>query len=249
MIRKLLHNFRVAFLSSKSGTLSQRDDTLAPLVADSTRDNSIQDSTPISWWRTILVTSLGVTALVLGARQLGRLQQRELQAYDQMMVLRPPEPKDNRILIVTVTEKDLQKYGNELSDEIINKLLRKIQSYKPRVIGLHIKRPGQTNLAAGINKDNIVAVCAFEDKNRKEETEILPPVNFNPDNVGFRDFVSDSNNVVRRALLIQKPHKDGKCKTDFSFANLLAIKYLNKQNIDYDFPNDIFKLGDVYFPR
>ena len=151
MIRKLLHNFRVAFLSSKSGTLSQRDDTLAPLVADSTRDNSIQDSTPISWWRTILVTSLGVTALVLGARQLGWLQQRELQAYDQMMVLRPPEPKDNRILIVTVTEKDLQKYGNELSDEIINKLLRKIQSYKPRVIGLHIKRPGQTNLAAGIN--------------------------------------------------------------------------------------------------
>ena len=90
--------------------MSERDDDVAPSqVADSTRDNSIQDSTPTSWWRTIFVTSLGVTVLVLGARELGWLQRWELRAYDQMMLLRPPESQDNRIVLVTVTEKDLQK--------------------------------------------------------------------------------------------------------------------------------------------
>nr|WP_044292442.1 CHASE2 domain-containing serine/threonine-protein kinase [Rivularia sp. PCC 7116] len=207
----------------------------------------MQDSTPTNWWRTILVTSLGATVLVLGARELGWLQRWELRAYDQMMILRPPEPVDKRILLVTVTEEDLQRYNNLVDDETINQLLRKIQSYEPRVIGLHIERPQQTNLAAGIKKDNIVAVCAFRD-DIQAGTEIPPPLNFNLGNTGFRDFVSDRGNVVRRALLIQEPYPDSKCNTNFSFANLLAIKYLRKQNIEIDFPNKIFHLGDVSFP-
>ncbi|MEM7197296.1 MAG: CHASE2 domain-containing protein, partial [Pseudomonadota bacterium] len=130
-------------------------------MTDNTRDNSIQDSTSTTWWRTIFVTSLGVTVLVLGARELKWLQRWELRAYDQMMLSRPWEPQDKRILLVTVTETDLQQYKNPLSDETINQLLKKIQSYQPRVIGLNIKRPQQSNLAAGIRKDNIIAACVF----------------------------------------------------------------------------------------
>ncbi len=89
MIRRLLDNFRIPFLSKKPSNLSVNDDTQLPQVVDSTGDNSIQDSTPTSWWRTILVTSLGVTVLVLGARELRWLQRWELRAYDQMMALRP----------------------------------------------------------------------------------------------------------------------------------------------------------------
>ncbi len=89
MIRRLLDNFRVAFLNHKPGTLSVKDDTQLPQVVDSTRDNSIQDSTPTSWWKTIFFTSFGVTVLVLGARELRWLQRWELRAYDQMTLLRP----------------------------------------------------------------------------------------------------------------------------------------------------------------
>ncbi|MGB7380012.1 MAG: CHASE2 domain-containing protein, partial [Rivularia sp. (in: cyanobacteria)] len=131
MIRRLLDNFRVAFFNPKPGTLSVKDDTQLPQVVNSTRDNSIRDSIPTSWWRTIFVTSLGVTVLVLGARELGWLQRWELRAYDQMMALRPVESQDNRIVLVTVTEEDLQNYNNPLPDETINQLLTKIKSYQP----------------------------------------------------------------------------------------------------------------------
>ncbi|MEL6463227.1 MAG: hypothetical protein AAFQ91_34295 [Cyanobacteria bacterium J06621_15] len=101
MIRRLLDNFRAVFLKNKPGTLSLEGDTQAPLVAEDTPDNSMQDSTPTSWWRTIVVTSLGVTVVILGVRGLGWLQRWELRAYDHMMALRPKEPIDNRIVLVT----------------------------------------------------------------------------------------------------------------------------------------------------
>ncbi len=227
MIRRLLNNFRVAFLNHKPGTLSQSDETLAPQLADSTRDNFIQDSTPTSWWRTILVTSLSVTVLVLGARKLGWLQPWELRAYDQMMVLRPPEPEDDRILLVTVTEKDLQKYNNPLRDETVNQLLKKIQSYQPRLIGLNIKRPQQTNLAEGISKKNIIVSCVFKND---FEPEIPPPPNFARENTGFTDLIPDVDidGVLRRALVLAYPLKNSSCDADgYSFASTLAMNYLN----------------------
>ena len=215
MIRRLLDNFRAAFLNNRPGTLSERDDTQAPLAAEGTRDNSIQDSTPTSWWRTIFVTSLGVTVLVLGVRQLGWLQRWELRAYDHMIALRPQEPLDNRIVLVTVTEEDLQKYDNPLPDETINQLLKKIKSYQPQVIGLHIKRPQQTNLATGIDKKFIIATCAF---GSMDEPEVPPPANFNGDYIAFRDFVFDRGNVIRRGLIFQTPKKNSRCDPRYSFA-------------------------------
>ncbi len=242
MIRRLLDNFRVAFLNHKPGTLSVKDDT-QPQVVDNSRDNSIQDSTPTSWWKTIFVTSLGVTVLVLGARELGWLQRWELRAYDQMMALRPVESQDNRIVLVTVTEEDLQKYNNPLPDETINQLLTKIKSYQPLVIGLHIKRPQQTNLAADIGKENIIATCAFGSMG---EPEMLPPANFDGDNIAFRDFVFDRGNVIRRGLIFQTPARNSRCNTDHSFAITLAINYL--KDLDYNSDkNKVFNIGNVFF--
>lgn len=251
MIRRLLDNFRAAFLRTQSGTLSVRDNTQFPQVADSTRNISIQDSTSNSWFRTILVTSLGVTVLVLLARELKWLQRWELRAYDEMMLLRPLEPPDKRILLVTVTDKDLQQQKNPLSDETINQLLKKIQSYQPRVIGLHtslyIQNIQKTNLAAGIPKDNIIVGCAFKGMN-ETATEIPPPPNFAEDNIGFSDLVPDNDNVVRRGLLFQTPFPNSKCNTYYSFASRLAIDYLDKEAIYPAFTNDkVFYLDQVFF--
>ncbi|MEA5594641.1 CHASE2 domain-containing serine/threonine-protein kinase [Rivularia sp. UHCC 0363] len=251
MIRRLLHNFRAAFLNNQPGTLSHRNETKLT-QADNTR-NSIQDSTPTSWLRTIFVTSLGVTVLVLLARELKWLQRWELRAYDQMMLLRPSQPPDKRILLVTVTEEDLQQQKNQLSDETINQLLKKIQSYQPRVIGLHtslyIRNLQNTNLAVGIRKDNIIAACVFEGID-KTVTEIPPPPNFAEDNIGFNDLVTDRDNVVRRGLLFQTPFPHSKCNTPFSFASRLAVDYLDKQKIYLEFSKkDGFYLGQVFFNR
>lgn len=69
------------------------------------RDTAVNNN----WWQIILVTSLGVTALVWGVRELKWLQSWELKAYDQMLRSRPAEPPDSRILLVTITEEDLAK--------------------------------------------------------------------------------------------------------------------------------------------
>ncbi len=79
--------------------------------------------------RTILLISVIVTGLVMGVRYLGVLQTWELQAFDQLMRLKPDEEQDQRVLVVTITEDDLQlpqqkqRHGS-LSDRALAELLK-----------------------------------------------------------------------------------------------------------------------------
>ncbi|MEC4813022.1 MAG: CHASE2 domain-containing serine/threonine-protein kinase [Scytonema sp. PMC 1069.18] len=206
-------------------------------LAEAPRESNSGRNTPPhkhGWLRTVLVTSMGATALILGAWELKMLQSWELKAYDQMLRLRPREAPDPRILLVTVTEEDKDKY-NVLSDSIINQLLAKLQSYQPRVIGLSIYRSAQTNLAASLSrKDNIITACAFSSV---KTSEIAPPPNFSIYNVGFTDLVVDEDGIVRRSLLFADSKKDKKCTTPFSFAMLMAMSYLEKEGIEADYSN------------
>ncbi|PLZ81949.1 hypothetical protein CBP16_08730, partial [Fischerella thermalis WC217] len=63
-------------------------------TAFATKDRLPQDNSSRSWLQTVLITSVGVTILVLGVRHLKWLQTWELAAYDQMIRLRPAEPPD-----------------------------------------------------------------------------------------------------------------------------------------------------------
>jgi CHASE2 domain-containing sensor protein len=77
-----------------------------PFVKD--RD-SRETSFSNSWLQIILVTSVGVTALIWGVRELKWLQPWELRVYDQMLRSRPVQPPDKRILLVKITDEDLQR--------------------------------------------------------------------------------------------------------------------------------------------
>ncbi|KAB8330836.1 CHASE2 domain-containing protein [Scytonema tolypothrichoides VB-61278] len=200
---------------------------------------------PNGWLRTLLVTSLGVTTIVLGIRELKWLQPWELKAYDHMLWLRPTEAPDPRILLVTVTEDDIHKHRWPLSDEKINNLLEKLQSYQPRVVGLNIYRPEQKNLGIGLKRrDNIFSTCAFSSM---DLPEVAPPSNVSPDNVGFTDLISDEDGIVRRSLLFAHSPQGKKCTTNFSFAALLAIRFLEKEGIQPDFSDENnFKLVDAH---
>jgi CHASE2 domain-containing sensor protein/predicted Ser/Thr protein kinase len=188
------------------------------------------------WLQTVIVTSLGVTALILGVRELKWLQSWELKAYDEMLRLRPTEAPDPRILLVTVTEDDVRKHKWPLSDSKMNEVLAKLQSYQPRAIGVNIYRPEQANLGLGLKRrDNIFSTCAFSSVGMPE---ITPPLNFPIDNVGFTDLIPDEDGIVRRSLLFAHSPQDKTCTTNFSFAALLALSYLEKEGIEPDFNDE-----------
>ncbi|MDJ0618429.1 MAG: CHASE2 domain-containing serine/threonine-protein kinase [Calothrix sp. MO_192.B10] len=195
----------------------------------------------------LLVASVGVSAVIWGVRESKWLRRWELNAYDQMLRLRTPEKPDPRIVVVTINETDLITTTWPLPDKTINQLLTKIESFGPRVIGLNIYRPGQKNFGAGLkNPQLLIGLCKMSSL---KEPEISPPDNFPIVNIGFGDVMTDDDGILRRALLFASSN-DKKCTTDFSFASLLAIDYLKKQNIDYKFlDNNNFQLGKIIFPK
>ena len=202
-----------------------------------------------SWLQIILVTSVGVTAFIWGVRELKWLQSWELIVYDQMLRSRPREAPDQRILLVKITDEDLKLDKWTLSDGTINQLLDKIESYQPRIVGLYLFQPEDNDLAAKEqNQDNIISTCLFSSLGRDE---IPPPPNFPIDNVGFSDVVADNENdqIIRRSLLFANS-TDKKCTTSFAFGAQIAINYLEKQGIEYQFTNKgEFQLGKTLFPR
>ncbi len=228
----------------------------ASRIASSVRDTASNKS----WLQTILITSLGVTVFIAGIRELKWLQPWELRVYDQMLRSRPIKAsvdaerlvvRHRRILLVTITEADIEREKWPLSDATINQLLDKLESYQPRIIGLNIYRdlpvePGHKQLARLLRQNNIIAVCGFSSL---DNPEIPPPQSVSEDRVGFNDFISDdADNIVRRSLLFAHSD-DKKCTTTISFAALLAISYLEKQGIKLNFVNKYdFQLGKTFFP-
>ncbi|WP_375466946.1 CHASE2 domain-containing protein, partial [uncultured Nostoc sp.] len=198
---------------------------------------------------TVVITSIAVTFLTLSIRELQWLQPWELRVYDQMLRSRPSEAPDRRILLVKITDEDLKREKWLLSDRTINQLLKKIESYQPRIVGLYLFRPEDNNLAANLqNQDNLVTTCLFSSLGRDE---IPPPPNVPIDNVGFSDVVADNENdqILRRSLLFANS-TDKKCTTSFAFGAQIAINYLAKQGIEYDFTKKgDFLLGKTLFPR
>jgi CHASE2 domain-containing sensor protein/anti-sigma regulatory factor (Ser/Thr protein kinase) len=82
-----------------------------------------------------------VSLLVSLVRGMGSFEHEELDALDRFFQSRPSEPTDSRIVIVGITEQDLQKYRQyPFSDAFLANLIEKIKAQNPRVIGLDIIR-------------------------------------------------------------------------------------------------------------
>lgn len=184
---------------------------------------------------TVLLASIVITALVVGVRQLGLLQTWELQAFDSLLQLRPKnEEPDPRLLIVTVTEKDVEnqnlKERRSLSDAALAKLLKKLQPYQPQVIGLDIYRDfpvaaQQTDLKTYMQQNqNFIAVC--EVGGEDDYSGVGSPPEIPEKRLSFSDFPVDSDQVIRRQLLGMAPDSKSFCVTDTSFSFRLAQTYL-----------------------
>ncbi|MEH2273338.1 MAG: CHASE2 domain-containing protein [Nostoc sp.] len=206
----------------------------------------------------LLLVSMAMTGILMGVRYSGVLQPLELSAFDQLLRLRPPEKPDSRLLIVTVTEEDVQAQKQEkpqgsLSDKSLAQLLEKLETYQPQVIGLDIYRDYPVGkdypaLAERMRKsDRFVAVCQLSDSQAGTQG-VKPPPEVSPEGLGFSDIAIDSDNVVRRHLLSLTPSPSSPCTTHYALSVQLALRYLYAHGIKLQFdPDGAWQLGKLRF--
>ena len=214
------------------------------------------ESSPLSWSNLLrlLILSLVITSLLVGVRSLGIFQRWELQAFDQLMGLRPSEPVDERILVVTIDEADIQyqkqegmKLEGSLSDQALTQLLNKLTPHQPRVIGSDIIHdfPFESQLAKSIEgTPQFITICRIY--NRESNLVSIPsPPGLSEEQLGFTNFSLDPDDVIRRQLIGMTP--DSSCQTDQSFNFRIALRYLNNPPVEQT--SEEFKIGNTRFKK
>lgn len=175
--------------------------------------------------------AIAVTGLLAAVRQVGWLQAPELSLYDQLTRLQPDRGMDPRLLLVEITEADLQALQRGTpSDRDVAQVISILQQHQPRVIGLDLHRdlpqePGHQALLQQLQANNVVAIMKLG--NEQQVFDIPPPSGIPPDRLGFNDFPIDPDGVVRRNLLYGTLAK----QTFMSFSLRLATKYLAADHI------------------
>ena len=209
-------------------------------------------------FRTSLVRALGI-GLIVGlvvvcCRQLGLLETLELSTYDWTVRLSSPShAADSHIVLISITEEDIQQLGQwPVSDATLAKTLHLLTRFGARTIGLDLYRdrevlPGRGELNEMFAKHpEIVTVMKFPDQNGKGVPG--PPVLQGTNQVGFNDILVDPGGIVRRGFLfLENEHGTAR-----SFSLLLALKYLEKENIvplpDPTHP-ELMRIGKTTIPR
>ncbi len=176
-------------------------------------------------WRFGALPGLIIISLVIIARLSGSLQFLEWITLDTFLRWRPNETRDDRIVIIGINEADIRSLKSyPISDRNLAKLIQKIQSYKPKVIGLDIVRdipvpPGHDELVQIFQKYQ--NVFGIETVLGSSKIQIYPPPALPPKQIGFVDLIIDQDGKSRRALLGTPTNKGYK----FSFALRLAETY------------------------
>ena len=92
-------------------------------------------------WRGVCIAAPTIAGMIIFLRLVGLLEMLELAALDRLLIWRPREAVDDRIVIVDITEDSIRKLGRwPMSDVQLNQLLENIKAQQPRVIGLDLYR-------------------------------------------------------------------------------------------------------------
>ncbi|MEO1377939.1 MAG: CHASE2 domain-containing protein, partial [Cyanobacteria bacterium J06635_10] len=186
-------------------------------------------------WRRAAIPGLTLILIIIIIRLFGGLQFLEWMLLDTFLRIRPSETTEEKVIIIGINEKDIQKIGRyPVPDREIAALIKKIQSYQPRVIGLDIFKnvsvePGSKELLKVFKESkNIIGVEKFFEPDR-----IAPPPVLSPDKVGFVDIIADKDGKYRRYLLLTYDPKSWD-NVKFSLALHLAEAYLSSRNINIE---------------
>ncbi|HEY9876961.1 MAG TPA: EAL domain-containing protein [Leptolyngbyaceae cyanobacterium] len=197
--------------------------------------------------RSILIASLVSTTLVAGLKTLGVSQPFELFSFDSLIRSHPDLELDSRVLIVGVSESDLQTYGWPLSDQVVAEALAIVQQQQPKAIGLDLYRdtpqpPGKGDLNQQLKAANVIAIMNVGADPDLEE--VPPPQGVPQEQVGFNDLLIDPDGVSRRSLLfVNAPERPY-----YAFALRVVLKYLGEQE-PFKYDQDALYLNNVSLKR
>jgi CHASE2 domain-containing sensor protein len=210
--------------------------------------------TSITHWTAILA-SLAIACLVIGVRSLGLLEAWEMGAFDHLLRQRPKEPPDKRLLLLTITEEDVQSQplkergAASLSDRSLAQVVSKLEQSGAQAIGLDIYREipvgrDYGDLAKRMkNSDRIFAICKYQ---VPKVPGVLPPPEIPPHRQGFNNVLLDRDRVIRRHLLAVG--NASPCQSNYGFSWMLATRYLADRGIQLEFtPHNYLKLGKTVF--
>jgi CHASE2 domain-containing sensor protein len=218
--------------------IAQRDPVLA-LKLEPNRPSQEKYRRRLKQVGLALAVSLVTSGVLLGIRYLGGLQFLELSAYDLLLRLRPAELPDDRLLLITVDDQDVdyqdeqgferQGEWQSLAYPLILDLIKSLDALQPRAIGLDIyldRLESDTELGKTLShQTNLYSVCLYANEGLFAFPEAEPA------QVGFSDFVDDGNKLVRRHLLYREIDPSNACPVGYAFSLQIANHYLESEDI------------------
>lgn len=189
------------------------------------------------WWWSVLLIALFTSGLTLTAIYLKLFQLFEWLAFDTWVRLRPLEAMEKRIVVVTISESDINELGQwPISDRTLSQLITKINQHQPRAIGLDIYRnlpiePGTAELDRVFRSTpNLIGI----------EKVVNPPIKPSPileeqEQIALADLVKDADGKIRRGLLSIE-RDNGQVK--LSLGIRLALMYLEQEGIKPELVED-----------
>ncbi len=200
-------------------------------------------------WRCIFLTAPIVTMCIIAGGMTGLFQLLEWNAMERFFALRPAEPPDKRILIVTIDEQDIIQSGKwPIPDVTLAKLIIKLKAEKPAAIGLDIYRdlpvePGYQELLGVIKSTpNLIGV------RKLVGDQVAPSHTLSKlGQIALADLVLDTDGKVRRGLLSAG---DDEGQIFLGLAPRLSLMYLETKGISLqtlDKNGSSLKLGKAVF--
>ena len=190
-----------------------------------------------------------IAVVVLLIQDNGWLRTLDWIVVDQAFSVRSPEPQDDRIVIVSISEADITYVQQwPMTDARLLQALTQIQAQAPRLIGLDIYRdlpvnPGHDQLQDfWTSYDNIIAI-----EKVAGDTIAPPPILAAKGQVAASDLLLDRDGKIRRALILLG-RSDGSLSTSLGAA--LALGYLADEGVeltDIDSDRSIYGLGKGRF--
>jgi CHASE2 domain-containing sensor protein len=161
--------------------------------------------------------------LIVGFRDNEVVRRWDAFALDRLISMRPAEKLEDRVVIVTIDENDLNQESS-ISDQNLVKAINIIAAAQPTAIGVDIVRDGEIapELQEAYRKhENVIGISKSSPPDL-----LMPPLGLPVDRAGFGDYVPDVDSLVRRTQLAS--FTPGKT-TQYSFAFQLARLYLQQQ--------------------
>ena len=173
--------------------------------------------------------TFSLSLIIVGLRENGAFKEVELWAYDSLMRSQLNEPPDRRIVIVEISEADIQKFRWPFSDRLFAKMINQIAIGKPAVIGIdkYLDIPvleGRSELVeATKNAGNVVNakfVATVAGRSGVDPASDLEQIS----RYGYVNLYTDKGASVRRSAIVGDSGSFA-----FEITNLYLQKLYNQQ--------------------